>query len=161
MADEQAIIQDVMEENDITSESIPREVHIKNFTTPGNIRGSRRYFNTKGFARFQPHRGCSRRWGSAHSWSVMDLKRQKFRHHFGQGCQKCDATVQPEYDEEAIRCMAEWACKEHLIRMGLQEREPRFDMQDLLDGLVGDPTAGPHDEARCGMCKQLGHACWK
>ena len=160
MAERQMIIE-IMAENGITPESVPAELDIVTFSNPGNITGSKRYFNTKGFALFQPHGSCSRKWGSAHSWSVMDLKKQQFRHHFGQGCQKCDGTVQPEYDEQAIRRMAEWACKEHLIRMGLQERQPRFNEQDLLDGLVDDTSAGPHDQGRCGMCKQLGRACWK
>ena len=99
MAERQLIIE-VMAENGITPESVPAELDIVTFSNPGNNTGSKRYFNTKEFALFQPHGSCSRKWGSAHSWSVMDLKKQQFRHHFGQGCQKCDGTVQPEYDEQ-------------------------------------------------------------
>ena len=112
------------------------------------------------FGIYHSHRSRENVWTPTERQTSTD-KKQQFRHHFGQDCQKCDVTVQPEYDEQAIRRMAEWACKEHLIRMGLQERLPRFNEQDLLDGLVDDTSAGPHDQGRCGMCKQLGRACWK
>ena len=153
-----AIIQEVMAEHNINTENVPSERHIKDFTVPSNISGSKRYFNTKGFALFHPHPNCKRKdkWGSPHSWSVMDLKTQTFRHHFRQGCKMCENKIEPHYDDEAIQKMAEWACREYQIRMKIIER-PVFTARDDSVG----HSNGPHDESRCGMCQELKRSCWK
>ena len=152
-----AIIQEVMAEHEINPDNVPSEPHIRDFTVPSNISGSKRYFNTKGFALFHPHPNTERKdaWGSPHSWSVMDLKRQTFQHHFRQGCKRCDNKIKPHYDNETIRKMAEWACREYEIRMGIIER-PVSDMRDESDR----HSNGPHDQSRCGMCQVLGRSCW-
>lgn len=150
------VIERVMAKYEITPESVPEEAEIVNPSIPGNISRSKRFFRTKGFARFEPHSGCTRNWPSAHSWSVLDLKEQKFCHHYGQDCRKCNTKVKPLYEELSVERMAEWACKTHLIRMELREPDHSVDYGDDTE----DDSNGPHDQQRCGMCQVLGHACW-
>ena len=156
--DGNAMIREVMREHGIDRGDIPSEPHITDVTEPNNIQGSKRYFNTKGFAHFNPHPGCNRTdaWGSAHSWSILDLKGQTFRHHFRQGCKRCNRNVLPHYDIDTVRRMAEWACKQYQIRTGIVDR-PAPAVHDEAD----HDSKGPHDEMRCGMCKALGRSCWK
>ena len=169
-ATEQAIIRQVMAEKDIDPATVPSEDHIRDPSNLDSIKGSRRYFRTKAFARFPRHRvkvpGCGRTWPSAHAWSVMDLKEQRICHRYSQECQKCEGAGDPVYDEDAIRRMAEWACDKYLVRVGRRVREPErkqsFGMGFLLDALLGvDDSSQPHDRQRCDMCRRLGRECRK
>ena len=156
-----SIIAEVMEEKDVLTDDIPDEQpfdpkHL------ADIKRSKRYFRCKGFAMFNNHQrqdlSCNRRWASGHAWCIMDLKKQKIIHRFTQECQKCEGNAYPDFDEAALRRMAEWAVDTYLRRTGRLspiQRDP-FDMADLHDAL-----SGPHDEEHCEMCRKLGHSCWK
>lgn len=154
---EKAIIQQVMKENNLDPNSVPSEPHIEDPSDPESIRDSKRYFNTRGSGKFTPddeqETGCHRTWSSAHSWSVMDLKEQEICYRYWQKCKKCEKEVKSVYDKTSIRRMAEWACNECLIRMGLRRREQRSDEDD-----PEKPTP-PHDIKRCEMCKRKGRKC--
>ena len=160
-ATEQAIIRQVMAEKDIDPATVPSEDHIRDPSNLDSIKGSRRYFRTKAFARFPRHRvkvpGCGRTWPSAHAWSVMDLKEQRICHRYSQECQKCEGAGDPVYDEDAIRRMAEWACDEYLVRVGRKSREPHFG----IGTPEVDESSQPHDNRRCDMCRRMGRDCWK
>ena len=158
MAEEaRATIAEVMEEKDVFQDDIPEEQPFDPENL-GEIRHSKRYFRCKGFATFNSHPNCNRRWASGHAWCIMDLRKQKIIHRFTQDCQKCEGSSEPEFDRAALRRMAEWAVDTDLRRTGRLspiQRDP-FDMADLHDALDG-----PHDEQRCAVCRQLGHSCWK
>ena len=161
---ETEVIARVMKEKGVSARLVPREPK----TNPDSVDAvaiSRRYFRVKGFARFQRHqkpRGghCGRTWPSAHAWCIMDLKEQGIILKFGQDCQKCEGMVFPEFDEEALERMADYAVDSYLRKIGAlpRQHEP-LDMSDLGDALEdGKP---PHDEKRCHMCQSLGRSCWK
>ena len=152
-----ATIAEVMEEKDVFKGDIPEEQPFDPENL-GEIRHSKRYFRCKGFAMFNSHPSCNRRWASGHAWCIMDLREQKIIHRFTQNCQKCEGLSEPEFDRAALRRMAEWAVDTHLRRTGRPSPIQRdlFDMADLHDVLDG-----PHDERRCAVCRQLGHSCWK
>ena len=184
---EQRIIAEVMEENNVSPDDIPVENPFDPSRPASQIDGSKRYFHVKGFARFNEHDDddhveedeedesdgddeprysyrvlgarCTRTWPSAHAWCIMDLKEQKIVKRYPQDCQRCDGSAQPEFDEEAIRRMAEYAVKSFLIRSGLyvSPRDP-FDFRDLRDSLDHEGQQ-PHDEARCARCRELGRRC--
>lgn len=143
--DGEDIISEVMEDNGLRPEDIP---------------GYHRFWRCKGFASFDSHFGCSRRWKSAHAWCKIDLRDQIISEKYTQGCQKCNREATPDFDDEAIRRMAEYAVNQCLIKLGRRERPQRdpFNFDDLHDAL---DDKGPHDEARCQMCKELGRSCWK
>jgi hypothetical protein len=142
-----------MAEKDITRGEIPSE---HQFTTPGNAKNSKRYFETKGFAWFKcPSRdNC---WPSAHAWCFIDLKKQTICHRDPQDCRKCECEVDPEFTEESIEKMAEYATKRYLIKTG--------ELEAVFNPRIGDDDretqGGPHDEERCGKCRRLGRSCWK
>ncbi len=145
---EKEYIAEVMEEEDVAVADIPRE------TPFSPMSWSRRYFICKAFALFNRHDECSRNWGSARAWCIIDLKEQRIIHKFDQDCQSCEESVSPEYDDEAVRRMAEYAVKVFLRRSG-RLRDP-YDF-DVADAFVA--TKGPHDEDRCEMCRLLGRSC--
>jgi len=161
---ETEVIARVMAEKGVAAHLIPRE----GGTDPNDLKAvkkSRRYFRVKGHAEFDEHQDpgggdCSRTWQSAHAWCIMDLKEQGIILKFGQDCQKCEGMVFPEFDEEALERMADYAVNSYLRKMGAlpRQHEP-LDMSDLADALEdGKP---PHDEKRCHMFKSLGRSCWK
>ena len=136
----------VMEENGVKPKDIP-------------LSGTLRFFEVKGFASFNSHAGCSRSWKSAHAWCEIDLKKQIISDKYTQDCQKCEVGVEPEFDDDAVRKMAEYAVNQYLIRSGRKERPVNpFHFDDMYDALDDRP---PHDEGRCGRCKKLGRSCWK
>ena len=153
---EKSIIKRVMDKFNINPEDIPDENNIENPMDPKEIDGSsKRYFRTKAEADYLQHDGCGHSWPSAHSWSVIDLKKQKFHGHYGQDCKKCKRTLTPFYEEGDIERMAEWACRQYLIRIGELERSPAAGFGGQAFG------KGPHEQELCGMCKMLGRECWK
>ena len=99
-------------------------------------------------------------WYSVHSWSVIDLKEQKFHSHYGQSCKHCEADVQPRYRDVDIRAMAERACSLYLRRVG-QEGKEGGGLQH--GGRLSDHRVSrrPHDQDRCGMCRRQGDLCTK
>ena len=157
-----AVITEVMEEKGVTAEEIPTEprAHFNPSSPLSVTHGSKRYFSVKAFARYRAHEGCSRTWASAHSWAIMDLKEQCLIHKFTQDCQKCNGEVPPDFDEDSVRRMAEYAVDTYLRRCGRlspRVRDP-FDFDDLFAAL---DDRGPHDEGRCAMCRIKGRSCWK
>ena len=166
---EENIIKEVMDEYNIKPKDIPNEddpkhpteIYVKDPMDPKEIdRRSKRYFRTKAVGHFRQHDGCRhthRHWFSAHSWSVIDLKKQKFYGHYCQGCKICEQTVTPFYRKSEIKRMAEWACREYLIRIGKLER----DFAAGSGGQTFGNSKGPHEQKLCGMCKKLGRECWK
>ena len=109
--DGEQIITEVMEREGLYPEDIPQEYGVN----PANlqqIKGSRRYFRCKAFARFDEHidtdSDCNHSWKSAHAWCVLDLKKQRIAHRFHQECKHCEEKCTPDFDESAIRRMAEF-----------------------------------------------------
>ena len=154
------IIEQVMSDYDVTPEEIPIETPFEVSDLNRIRRGSKRYFHTKAFASYRCV--CKRSWKSAHSWCITDLKVQNIIHKFGQDCQGCERDVNPIFDLEAMRKMAEYAVKTYLRRAGRLSYDPRplddwSDMGHALD----DVFNGPHDQARCETCRLLGTSCWK
>lgn len=148
-------IREVMKEKGVSTREIPEERRADPKTAVNS--GSRRYFRVKGFASFDEHvdpGDCHRTWKSAHAWCVIDLKEQRVAYRYKQECQSCDGELTPDFDEEALRKMAEYVVDYKFLR------KPRevFDFGDMQEALDG---RGPHDEDRCGMCKELGRSCWK
>ena len=151
--DVKRIIKAAMDKKGVTKEEIPKE---RPFTTPEeSTRGSKRYFETKGFAWFSCPKK-NNRWPSAHAWCCIDLKEQKICYRDPQDCRKCESKVDPEFTEESIKRMAEYAVKRYLIKTGNLEQvfNPSINTE-------GETEGGPHDEKRCGKCKRLGRSCWK
>ena len=157
------IIAEVMEEYDIDPDDV---FHIT--TRPSSIpydpynldsvRGSQRYFRVRGFSWYRHHdsnTGCSRTWASAHSWCILDLRKQKIVHRYGQECRTCGGRGTPSFSEEARGRMAEYACQQHLYRTKREQR-PAVD-PDMRD--LSGQRDGPHDSSNCDMCKLLGHSC--
>ena len=146
------IIKAAMEAENVRERDIPTEHY---FASPEDGANSKRYFEVKGFAWFVCPRNDNR-WPSAQSWCFMDLKKQAICYRDKQDCKKCESKASPEFTEEALKRMAEYAVKSFLIRTGKRHHEyrPRGDM----DGAVG---GGPHDEERCARCRRLGRSCWK
>lgn len=163
---ETEVIAKVMMEKGVSPRSIPSEPETDSDDFD-SVKRSRRYFRVKGFAWFKRHKTnswsgkfCSRTWPSAHAWCVIDLKRQKIVEKIGQGCQKCEGMSFPEFDEESLERMAEYAVDSYLRKVGkLPPAEPIDDMSILADAL--EDSKQPHDEKRCGMCQKLGRSCWK
>lgn len=123
------------------------------FTSPKDVKKSRRYFMKKGFAWFTCPSG-DKTWPSAHAWCIVDLKEGKICYRYKQGCQKCESMASPEFTKEYVEWVAELAVKSFLRRTG--------QLNDLPDtGADGPVGGGPHDEERCEMCRELGHSCWK
>lgn len=155
------VIAQVMSENDIDPYDVSHARERDSFDpdNPQSIRGSERYILVRGYARHQHHEsptGCSRWWASAHSWCVIDLKKQKIIHSYGQDCKKCGGKSTPSFEEEAKRRMAEYACRTHLYRTGrLRGGHRSFPNMTDLSGV----REGHHDMLRCDMCKLLGHSC--
>lgn len=164
----QAVIADVMENKGVSVAEIPNE---RNFDPKhlDRIENSKRYFRCKAFARFGDHVHmktrltiCHRHWASAHAWCIMDLKTQQIIYYFSQKCQTCEGSANPDFDDEALQRMANWAVDAFLRRTGRLRRDP-FDLTDLYHvlNLDLDDSKGPHDESRCDMCIKLGRSCWK
>ena len=154
---ERGVIAEVMDGEGVAVEEIPRETpfDINNLGMIEN--SSRRYFSCRAFAKFNRHANCSRHWGSVRAWCIIDLKEQRIIYRFDQDCQHCEESVPPEFDEESVERMADYAVKTFLRRSGRLRRNP-FDFRDLGDALDG-ATDGPHDQQRCGKCRRLGHSC--
>ena len=159
------IIVEVMEENDVHPRDIPSDdaININNGHDLERIKSSKRYFLVKGFAWFKKHEQsdgtswCSRTWPSAHSWCIVDLKMQRIGRRLGQKCQKCEGNALPEYDDEALKQMAEYAVRSYLRLTGRLERDPLGDWSDVSNAIDSNQ---PHDEGRCEMCQILGRSCW-
>ena len=95
-------------------DDIPGE---RKFHSPQATQGSKRYFDVKGFAWFTcPKDG--RRWASAHSWGIIDLKKQNICHDYSQDCNKCENEASPEFTEESIERMVRYDVRKHLIKTG-------------------------------------------
>ena len=155
---EESVIKKVMDKFNINPEDIPDENYIEDPMDPKEIeihRKSKRYFRTRAEADYGQHDECERTWHSVHSWSVIDLKKQKFHGHYGQDCRECGETLTPFYEEDEIEEMTERACRQYLIRIGELERSPATGSGGQAFG------KGPHEQKLCGMCKKLGHECWK
>ena len=155
------VIAEVMSENDIDPLDVSHAKDRGPFDpdNPQSIRGSQRFILVRGYAWHRQHEsptGCSRWWASAHSWCVIDLKKQKIIHGYGQYCKKCGGKSTPSFEEEAKRRMAEYACRTHLYRTGrLRGGHRSFPNMTDLSGV----REGHHDMLRCDMCKLLGHSC--
>lgn len=148
---EKAVIAAVMEEMGVNPRDIPRDSH------------SLRFFKAHGFGSFHSHNVCSRSWKSAHAWCELDLKKQIISHRYTQDCQKCEEGVEPSFDDEAVRRMAEYAVREYLHRSGREQHPSRdpFVFDEMIDVLDEEDEHGPHDEKRCELCQELGRSCWK
>jgi len=166
-SDPRDIIVEVMEEKDVDPSDIPRDdtINIDNDhdLESSRIKSSKRYFLVKGFAWFKKHEQpdgtsqCSRTWPSAHSWCIVDLKMQRIGRRLSQKCQICEGSALPEYDNEALKQMAEYAVRSYLRLTGRLERDPLGDWSDVSNVIDSNQ---PHDEGRCEMCKILGRSCW-
>ena len=150
------VIEAVMSEKGVTVDEIPTERGFVRSNLPHVRKNSHRYFHTKAFGSYKCV--CNRSWKSAHSWCMTDLKEQRFFEKFGQDCQECERQVEPFFDLEAKRRMAEYAVDTYLRRTGRVKYHKSFDLSDLLD-VLPDST-GPHDQSRCETCKLLGTSCW-
>ena len=150
------IIKEVMKENGVDPKRIPTDSGVV-YTDPQSIRNSLRYYCVKGFAWFPYHGSCRRKWPSAHSWCVMDLKAQTIVHRYAQSCKTCEGKSKPDFDNDAIRRMAEYAVKSYLRMTG----QLPYDFSEMRSALDDKDERGPHDEGRCSMCKLLGRSCWK
>ena len=151
---ERAVIAEVMEEKDVMALEIPSEIPFNVDQLASIENSSQRYFCCRAFAMFNQHANCNRHWGSARAWCIIDLKRQSIIYRFDQDCRKCEQSVLPEFDEEAIRRMAEYAVKTYLRRSGIVEHEPH-----AYHAYSDDTLDGPHDEQRCAKCRILGYSC--
>lgn len=143
--------------NGIRSRDIPRDDRL-NPRDIDSIRSSKRYFCVRGFAWFYHHEsrtGCSRRWASANSWCVIDLKQQMIIHVYGQYCKSCGGKSTPYFEDEVVRRMAQYACQTHLYRTS--QRRKKASMPDMSDFSRG--REGPHNQSCCEMCQILGHSC--
>lgn len=148
--DIKTIIQEAMDDEDITTDEIPWE---HRFTSPRNARNSERFFEVRGFAWYCcPEK--DRSWPSAHSWCFIDLKKQKICYRYKQGCKKCECKAKPQFTEPAITRMARHVVKRYLIKIGELEIPPPADTDSKMT------KGGPHDQQRCSKCKALGHSCW-
>ena len=155
------VIETVMSEKGVRVDQIPNETAFNKRDLPHIRKNSRRYFHTKAFGSYRCV--CGRGWKSAHSWCMTDLKKQRFFEKFGQDCQICECQVEPTFDLEAKRRMAEYAVDTYLRRSG-KVKYPKYTESDAFDfgdwfDLLPDST-GPHDQARCETCKLLGTSCW-
>lgn len=160
MSQQQTIAQ-VMAEKGVRLEEVPEELHVDPRDMEA-VRRSKRYHKVKGFARFSAHPPCSRSWASAHAWSVIDLRQQRFREVFPQSCQQCENSVVPDFPDSSVQTMAEYAVDNFLRKVGRLaplQRDP-FSFDDF-DRFFEEDYKGPHDEGRCDMCKRLGRSCWK
>ena len=147
------IIKAALDKKGVSREEIPKE---RPFLTPErSTRGSKRYFEVKGFAWFSCT-GRDNRWPSAHSWCCIDLKKQEICYRDQQGCKKCESNVDPEFPEDSIKRMAEYAVRQYLFRTGALKRVFNPKINEEME-----TESGPHDEERCGRCKRLGRSCWK
>lgn len=158
----QEIIAEVMKREGVKPEDIPEDSDIDP-SKVDQIKSPRckRYFCCKGFAHFKTHEdpsggGHTKSWPSAHSWCTLDLKKQCIAYRWIQKCNKCEGESKPWFDEEALEKMAEFVVNLYLIKIRAREREER----DINDGRRRSGR-GPHDQARCGMCKAQGGSCWK
>ena len=127
------------------------------------VKTSRRYFRVKGSAWFEEHEEpgggtCSRSWRSAHAWCIMDLKEQEIAQTFGQECQQCEEMVYPDFDEDALERMADYATDSYLRKIRKLPRQPK--PRDMSDDDEHEDS-NPHDERRCELCQMLGSSCWK
>ncbi len=149
------IILEVMTEEGVLPSQVPNE---SGFSMASSSY-SKRYFETKGFAWFPCPRNHNR-WASAHAWCFLDLKKQEICYRDKQNCKKggCETAVNPGFTEESVTRMANYAVTQFLIRTGRRARVRRNVGGD--DGLV-QTEGGPHDQARCGRCRRLGHSCWQ
>jgi len=166
---ETEVIARVMEEKGVLTRLIRRE----DGTDPNDleaVKKSRRYFRVKGHADFDEHQKsgggyCSHTWHSAHAWCVMDLKGQELVLKFGQECQDCEEMVLPEFDEDALEEMAEYAADSYLRIIGKlpQPQDISDDENESMDASDDEFEHGgnPHDAQRCELCQRLGHSCWK
>jgi len=167
--DDTEVIARVMKEKGVLTRLIRRE----DGTDPNDleaVKKSRRYFRVKGHADFGGHQKsgggyCSHTWHSAHAWCVMDLKGQELVLTFGQECKQCEEMVHPEFDEDALEEMAEYAADSYLRIIGKlpQPQDISDDENESMDESDNEFEYGgnPHDGQRCELCQMLGHSCWK
>ena len=161
------IIKEVMEKEGINPREVPDEDDIKDPIDPQEIRSnSQRYFIARGFGHYRQHLGCPvqhHNWHSYYSWSVIDLKEQRFHYHYSQACHKTDivgeVTVKPTYDDTEIEKMAKWACDMYiyLVRTGKRERPTHSS-----GGRRGSNKRNKkHNKHGCELCRQLnGKKCY-
>ena len=74
-----------------------------------------------------------------------------------QDCRKCESEVDPEFTEESLEDMSEYAVKRYRIKTGKLHAVFNPNISESDRWTKGEP----HDEERCGRCKQLGRSCWK
>ncbi len=149
------IIKDAMDYYDVKARKIAYEYHP--FRTPREAKGSKRYFEVRGFAWFncpQKHH----RWASAHSWCFIDLKTQTICYSDKQNCKKCESKAKPKFTEESIETMADIVVEKYLRRIGKWDSP----LSSNDDGSSSDnqrTKGGPHDQERCGKCRRQGRRC--
>lgn len=162
------IIVSVMKDHKIEPEEIPDEDEFNILTLDGR---SRRYFEVRGFGRFNTlshqRQPCPRIWSSFCSWCVIDLKRQIVCHKTKQQCRSCKEWVIPDYDYASLKTMVVSALKLYLEKVassGDITRQMHL-YQTTIDYLWpvddDDDDGPPHDEARCEKCLRLGKLCYK
>ena len=152
------IIKDLMDEYDIKAKRIPYEYHP--FRTPQQARGSRRYYEVRGFAWFHcPLKHHS--WASAHSWCFIDLKTQTICYKDKQNCKKCESRANPQFTEESVEIMADIVIERYLRSIGkwYSPSGSSDNDSDSDGGSVQRTSRGPHDQERCGKCRRLGRRC--
>ena len=140
-----------MEENGINKKDIPEETP---FTLSLDLYRSERYYEVKGFAWFScPEK--DKGWPSAHSWCVIDLKKQIICFSYTQDCNRCESEANPKFPDESLEKMAQYAVKKYKIKTG----ELAAVFNPRIEETRGDPERGPHDEMRCSKCRALGYTC--
>ena len=150
------VISSVMDSKQVLPHEIPEESNrLVDPDDLDSINGSKRYFRARGFAEFDVHQGCQRKWRSAHVWVIMDLKTQRITHYYQQSCKHCECKVYPEFEEEALQRMANWAVDEYLHR-SRRVRRTAIRRDPIPDEYQCER---PHDYDRCDMCKRLGRPC--
>ena len=155
-----AIIEEVMEEEEVDPRDVPRErpFNLKQFFK--DLQDSRRekslrYYHGKLPGEFRCRR-CGRYWTSGHTSCILDLKKQTVKKKLYQRCDNCDEDddkVYPHYrNEERVRRMVKWAVNLYLVKTN--QREPR----ERTGGDYFRRTA-PHRDELCELCEVLGGLC--
>ena len=134
-----------MDERSVQKRKVPFEKPF-NHKILDQYKGSRRYFEVKGFAWFACPDCDKKPWPSAHAWCFIDLKMQKICFRYKQYCKNCENRVRPKFTQEALQKMAAHVVKWYLIKIGKIKRMYKPSTEtDWTEG-------GRHDEKRCEKC---------
>ena len=161
--DVDAIIVEVMEENEISPSDIPEERPFELGWFFGKLRHrkrwSKRYYKGRAKGEFKCRDDdCANTWSSPHSWCIIDLREQTIVMKFKQKCikvkEKHVIKEDPDYvgeyptytDENSVRKMVQWAVNLYLAKKPMES----------TDGHA--PTA-KHPCHLCEMCKLLKRPC--